>query len=313
MLLQIIFLAIFLLTLLILPAGYYFYRIAFFPKRYTRADIIRLEVEAGKIASFDHFDAWPHSEISIQSPYGYPLKGFYFPLAGSKKTIVFSHGITITLFGSAKYMPIFRRLGYNILVYDQRRHGESGGDFCSFGFFEKFDLKSVVDWAFEKISPGGLVGTHGESLGAAITLQHAAIDPRIAFAIADCPYSDLLALFRIRLQADYHLPTFPLIPLCRLYARLLLGFDCANSSPIRGIANVKTPILFIHGENDTYIPPQMSQGLFDAKTQGVRRLYLVPGAGHAYACSADALEYERQVHAFLADIHIENLTAPQQA
>jgi fermentation-respiration switch protein FrsA (DUF1100 family) len=79
------------------------------------------------------------------------------------------------------------------------------------------------------------------------------------------------------------------------------------------MSTVTTPILFIHGQNDTYIPPQMSQDLFNAKTQGDRRLYLVPGAGHAYACSTDAREYERQVNAFLADFHIENLTAAQQA
>ena len=300
-----LFIVILVILLVFLLTGFYFYRVAFFPRRYNRAEVIRMEVEHGKIASFDQFNAWPHAEISIQSPYGYTLKGFYFPLEGSKKTIIFNHGITITLFGSAKYMPVFRERGYNLLVYDNRRHGESGGTFSSFGFFEKYDLKAVVDWAMQQLGPGGLVGTHGESLGAAITLLHAAIDPRIAFAISDCSYADSPALFRTRMQEDYHLPAFPVVNLARLFGKTLLGFDCALSSPIRYISTVQTPILFIHGEKDTYIPCQMSQDLFNAKTTGPRRLYRVPGAGHAYAHSTNPIEYDHQVNAFLDDFVIE--------
>lgn len=290
----------------VLAAGFYFYRVAFFPRRHSRADTIRLEIDSGKITSFDNFNIWPHTEISIRSPYGYTLKGYYFPVDGSKKTVIFSHGITITLLGSAKYMPVFRSRGYNMIVYDNRYHGESGGANCSFGYYEKHDLKAVVDWAFDKIGPGGLVGTHGESLGAAVTLQHAAVDPRIAFAIADCPFSDLRALFHARLQADYHLPGFPLLTLSRLYTRMLLGFDYHLVSPISGISSTETPVLLIHGENDSYVPTHMGEDLFATKTHGPRRLYLVPDAGHAYAYSTNPAEYDRQVNAFLDDYHIEN-------
>jgi fermentation-respiration switch protein FrsA (DUF1100 family) len=304
--------ALFVILLLFLAAGYYFYRIAFFPRRRSRETVMQMEIESGKIPSFDDFNTWPHTEISIQSPYGYTLKGYYFPVEGSAKTVVFSHGITITLYGSAKYMPVFRDRGYNILLYDNRSHGESGGSSCSFGYFEKFDLKVVVDWAFEQIGPGGLVGTHGESLGAAITLQHAAIDPRIAFAISDCGFSDLLALFQTRLKEDYHLPPFLILPLSRLFAIIFLGFDCALSSPVRYLSTVKTPILFIHGEKDTYIPTQMVKNLVAAKTNGPQRLYLVPGAGHAYAYSTNPIAYQNQVSAFLDDFLPENTdTLPQ--
>jgi len=292
------------LLLLFFSIAFYLYRVAFFPKRYTYDETIHLEIDAGKINSFDSFNNWPHEDLTIQSPFGYTLRARYFPLEGSTKTVIFSHGITITLFGSAKYMAMFRRRGYNLFVYDNRRHGMSGGSFCSFGFFEKHDLKTMVDWVLEKTGPGSLVGTHGESLGAAITLQHAALDPRIAFAIADCPFSDLHELFKLRLKQDYHLPAFPLLDICRIYAKLLLGFDLLQSSPIRYLSSVKTPVLLIHGQEDTYILPQMSKDLYAAKTQGPRRLYLVPGAAHACAYSTSPDEYERQVNLFLDEQRI---------
>ncbi len=70
-------------------------------------------------------------------------------------------------------------------------------------------LQILVDWAFQQLDETGIVGTHGESLGAATTLQHAAIDKRISFAIADCPFSDLTELLKYRFKEDYHLPALP--------------------------------------------------------------------------------------------------------
>lgn len=199
-------------------------------------------------------------------------------------------------------MDVFRHLGYNLLAYDHRFHGRSGGSSCTFGFYEKHDLKAVVDFAFSRLSPDGKVGTQGESLGAGVTLQHAAIDHRIAFAIPDCPYSDLQALFALRGRLDYHIPPFPLLNLSNLFSRLLLGFTTHDVSPMRDASSIKAPVLLIHGLADTYIPPSMSQDIFAALPQDLRHLHFVPEAGHAEALVTDREGYERVVTQFLREV-----------
>lgn len=291
-------------ALALLGAGYYFFRLAFFRKVFTPYAVLSMETENERPLDLSGPLSWPRHEVHIFSPFGYQLFGYYYPFPGSKKTVVFSHGITISLEGSLKYLPLFRRHGFNLFIYDNRFHGRSAGNGCSFGFYEKHDLKAIVDWVIATNGPDSIVGTHGESLGAAITLQHSAIDTRIAFAIADCGFSDLPELLRYRLKEDYHLPSFPLLPICQIYTQLLQGFDFYEASPALYISQINTPILFIHGDQDRYVPTWMSTNLYNQKILGTRFLYLVKGAKHAEALRYDPEQYQLQITHFLNEINL---------
>ncbi len=291
------------LLLLLLGAGYYFAHILIYPHVYPFEETRQKAVEWG-ILDEQEYAAWPREELTIPSPYGYALAAVYHPYAESQRTVVISHGITFSRYGSIKYAALFYKRGYNVLVYDLRHHGRSGGPNTSFGYYEKYDLKAVVDWAFSRLGPGGVVGTLGESLGAATTLQHAAIDPRISFAISDCAYASLPDLLKLRLHADYHLPPFPLLPLADFFTGLIGGWHFSQASPIRFIAQVDTPIFFAHGQQDMYIPPQASVELFQAKRRGYRELYLAANAGHAEALSKNPKEYDVRLGAFLDQLDL---------
>lgn len=292
---------LFILLVALLAAGYYFARVALYPRVYEVGYTLNHEIEVGHIIE-DEYQPWPKQEVRIRSPYGYDLFAIYHPSENAQKTVVISHGITWSLYGSVKYAALFRKRGYNVLLYDLRNHGRSGGSNTTFGFYEKYDLKAVVDWAFARLGPGGKVGTLGESLGAGITLQHAAIDARIAFSIADCPFSDLTELFNYRLKQEYHLPAFPLLNVASLISGFLTGMRFETISPIRAMSKIETPILFIHGKEDRYICPEMSVALYNAKTHGPRQLYLAPNAGHAQSLSKNRVEYDQQVGEFLRSI-----------
>jgi fermentation-respiration switch protein FrsA (DUF1100 family) len=298
-----------LLAAAVILGGYYFFRVLVYPNVFPFDVTREKSIEWGWVNE-EQYVAWPKEEFTVRSPYGYDLAAVYHPVSGSRRTVIISHGITFSRWGSVKYAALFYKRGFNVLIYDLRHHGMSGGMNTSFGFYEKNDLKTVVTWAFERLGPGGVVGTLGESLGAATTLQHAGIDPRIAFAVADCPYSRLSDLLRLRLRADYHLPPFPLLYAADAITNRLAGWRFAQASPMRYIPRIETPIFFIHGELDTYIPPRMSVEMYQAKRLGQRKLYIAPNAGHAESLKINPVEYDEKLGEFLYEIGLEEKVEP---
>ena len=118
---------------------------------------------------------------------GVILRGWHCTATGKRRgTVVYLHGIADNRGSSAGAVDRFTRKGFDVVAYDSRRHGDSGGDVCTYGFLEKRDLRRVVDGL-----PPGPVVLMGTSLGAAVALQEAAADPRITSVIAAEAFSDL--------------------------------------------------------------------------------------------------------------------------
>ncbi len=272
------------------------------PRMETVERTYQVEVENGRLNE-KAFAALPKKEVRIRSPFGYGLFGLLFPIKGARKIVLISHGLRYGLYGSVKFIPLFRKRGYSVLLFDLRHHGRSGGADVTFGFKEKFDVKTWVDWALRQVGSKGVVGSMGESLGAAVALQHAAIDDRIAFTVADCPFSDLRKLLALQLKKQFRLPVFPLLNIGELWCRVMSGMTFAKASPIRTISEVATPVFLVHGALDEEIPVQMSRDLYDRKTTGIRTLFIARNAGHAESYWKNRKEYDRRLGKFLDLIH----------
>ncbi|MCX7678303.1 MAG: alpha/beta hydrolase [Spirochaetes bacterium] len=281
-------------------AGWYFSGLVIKPKIKSYEETYRIELSKGRIIE-ETFKSLPFEVVFIQSPHGYKLHALYLASHNSKKTIIFAHGFSFSLLGSVKYMDIFRQLGFNILMYDHRHHGKSGGDDVTFGYFEADDLKAVVSWALEKLGGSGLVGVHGESIGAAIALQHAAIDNRVAFYISDGSFTSLPELLKYRLKSDFNLPPFPLYYVASFFSKLRAGFFFHEISPINSLQKATAPIFFIHGGADTYIPTEMGQRLFNTYS-GKKAIYICPGAKHSESFWTNKKEYEKKIREFLKTV-----------
>jgi hypothetical protein len=256
------------------------------------------EVDCGKLVPAD-WEALPRQEVRIASPFGYKLYGVFIPVESARGTVIIAHGVTFSLYGSVKYIDLFRKRGWNVFLYDHRAHGRSGGRLKTYGFYEKHDLKAWVDWVTGR---GETVAVMGESYGAAVALQAAPLIPQVAFIVVDCAYSDLPTLLKYKLKHDYHLPAFPLYQLTNWMIGLRAGFFCGQVSPLQDIATLpaRTPILFTHGALDDFTPAQMSVELYHAYT-GPKRLYLSPGAGHGLAFWTHPKEYDEQVGEFMRE------------
>jgi hypothetical protein len=269
------------------------------PRSFTHESSYGNEVEKGRIDK-DSFERLEKQEVRIRSPYGYELFGYFFPVEDSSRSVIICHGITYTLYGSVTYMEIFRKRGFNILIYDHRNHGRSGGKSTTFGLYEKYDLKACTDWLYEKLGPDCTVGTMGESMGAAVALQNAALDPRLSFVIADCAFSDMESILKLRLRMDFKLPVFPFFYLADCLIRQRAGVHVKDVSPVKALAEVDTPVFFVHGQDDSYIPKEMSVEMFSIK-KGAKKLYLAPNSAHAKSYPNNREEYDRQVGEFLEE------------
>ena len=183
------------------------------------------------------------------------------------------------------------------MIYDHRNHGLSGRAYTSMGYYEKYDLKKIIDWCCDTYGPDCIMVTHGESMGAATVLLHLGIDDRVVCAIADCAYSDLKELLKHQIKYYYHLPQV-LIPLESLITYLRAGFWYGEVSPIQVVSRTDTPILFIHGKKDKYVPTRMSKEMYKSKRKS-KALYLVAGAGHASSYETNRNGYKKAVENFL--------------
>lgn len=248
-----------------------------------------------------------YQHFTCHSYDGYELEASYLPAADpeSSKFIILVHGITQNLKASLKFYPLFHRLGYHVITYSHRNHGQNAEAYTSFGIHEKYDLQAIIETLFARFGSEISVGLHGVSMGAATVLQYLGIDDtRVDFAISDCAYSDAMAEFQYRLEIEFpSISWFPFVQTSRWLTKLTHHIDLKDASPITTINQVKTPILFIHGLSDRYILPVMAQALYAAKTQGQKALWLVPDADHDNCLETDPTGYEQTVSRFLTTIN----------
>ena len=203
---------------------------------------------------------------------GVKLSGWRCTPGGeSRGNLVLLHGIADNRASISGVIGRFRARGLTIVAYDSRAHGNSGGDVCSYGFFEKQDLGRVID----SLAPGPTV-LLGTSLGAAVALQEAADDPRVAGVVAAEVFSDLRTVARER--APFVLSD-GLIKRAFAIAEERGGFSIDAVDVTASARKMTRPVLLVHGADDSDTSPDHSRRVYDALT-GPKQLILVPGAGH---------------------------------
>ncbi|MFT4416954.1 alpha/beta hydrolase [Fredinandcohnia humi] len=283
----------------IIAVGMFFTNIVMFIKKKTDDQILERETREGRL-TLDEVHSLQKEDVIINSQFGYTLKGWLVSGTAKKKFIIISHGVTQNKLNSIKYMKLFLNRGWNVLLYDHRRHGESGGKTTSYGHYEKFDLQSVVSWIKEKYGDDSVIGIHGESMGAVTTLLYAGmIEDGANFYIVDCPFSDFEAQLRYRLKVEFKIPAPFVLPFANLFLKLRDGYSIKDVSPINVIQNVKNPVLFIHSAKDDYILPEMTKELYQMK-DGPKQLLIAEKGKHAYSFADNKEAYERVIDDFLS-------------
>jgi pimeloyl-ACP methyl ester carboxylesterase len=226
---------------------------------------------------------------------GADLKGWRCDTSVPRRgTIIYLHGVADNRSSSIGVIDRFGQRGFDVIAYDSRAHGESSGDVCTYGFFEKRDLQRVID----TLQPGPIIVV-GTSLGAAVALQEAALDSRVTAVIAAETFSDLRTVAKERAPSFF---TSDIMERAFRIAEQQGHFDINAVSPEKAAAQIKIPVVLVHGANDVDTPPDHSRRVF-AALAGPKRLFLVPGARHNESLRADVWgDIEQWVDEVLASV-----------
>lgn len=241
-------------------------------------------------------------KVSLQTKDSLTLKAWFIEsnLDTTKGTVIILHGISSckeSQFGRAK---ILADNGFNSVALDLRAHGESGGEYCTFGFYEKYDIQTVVD-SVVAINGKNPVGIWGASLGGAVALQSMELDPRIAFGVVESTFDEFEKV-AVEYGADLMLGIRAEWLTCRVLGKSgdIARFAPEQVKPVESAANIDRPILFMHGGGDDKIPIEFNRRNYEAAKSPEKQWITVPGAGHNNLWVTAGADLQEQVLAFLS-------------
>ncbi len=282
---------------------------AVLPRANTLAEAREFQVKQENWDFTDYDVNWNKRHFTVKTFDNLTLDGeVVFNPAQSKrpKTAVICHGHTWNRITSLKYADIFYRLGYNIVIYDNRYFGLSEGLYTTLGQNERRDLASVLEYVRRLFGENCFIALHGESMGAATVLS-ALSSVKADLVVADCPFSDTFDYFK-ELTARYsRLPAFPIINFSSLLAKHKYKYDYKSVSPVKDVAASGVPICLIHGDADKLIDCAHSRKLFAASKNPDSELHIFDGAQHARCFLKDREKYRSAVSDFVRKIESKSL------
>lgn len=248
--------------------------------------------------------------IKLKSPYNYDINAIEIADPKIDNWIVLLHGVTVNHIYMMDLAYFYNRIGFNVLAWDSRNHGDTGGKDITYGYYERFDLKTIVDYVKSKqtLEKGRdiKIGLHGISMGASILLAYAAfVIDNCDFYVADCPYSDLYRQISDVAQRSLKLPTFimkPIMVFANFFSRIVFKFEIKKNNIMERIDKVFNPVLFINCKDDDYIDPAMTNELFEKSGSDYKDILLFDEGGHAGAYPLHRIEYEKKVTEFIEKV-----------
>jgi pimeloyl-ACP methyl ester carboxylesterase len=226
------------------------------------------------------------------------LRGWWVPLEGSNRVLVMVHGIDQNRTEMLYLARGLRSLGFNLLYFDLRAHGDSDGDRRFYGQYEAWDVVGAFNFVKSLGFAPDNIGISARSYGAAASLLAMAHSTEIKTVFADSSWANFETVAEFRFTKEHGLPNF-FLPGIFTAGKLMYGFNIAETAPETVLRNLKDRRIFlIHGGQDESVPYQEFNRLIEAGGANIAGSWFLPGLGHCQAHSQYPQEYFQKLEKF---------------
>lgn len=243
-----------------------------------------------------------YEKVSILSYDGYVLSGKYFHNKDGAPLDIIFHGYRSNSFNDCGGgFKLAWDLGHNVLLPDQRAHGESQCNIITFGVNERHDCVSWCNYAKNRFDNVKIV-ISGVSMGAATVLMASDLElpQNVKGIIADCGFSRPIDII-LEVGKNMHISPEIAAPFVSFAAKLLGGFNINETSAVQAVKNSKVPILIVHGDEDRLVPVNMARKIFEA-CNNKKQLMIVKGAGHGLSYIIEEELYKKTINKFKTSV-----------
>jgi pimeloyl-ACP methyl ester carboxylesterase len=238
-------------------------------------------------------------EVRFETSDGASISGWFLPGGSREAMVACGHGLFRSRREVLDRAVFFRKAGYDTLLIDFRRHGESGGEGVTLGFQERHDFEAAVEFLRSK-RPSSPVILYGVSMGASAALLAARETPAVRAVIADSPFLSIEDTVVHHVKTLFRLPRFPFASVLLWSLEARGGFDRKDFDLEAAARDLNDrPLLVIAGAEDQRMPPMLQKRVSEASKSPLSRFVVIEGAGHGAAYRVAPAVYEREVLSFL--------------
>lgn len=219
------------------------------------------------------------------------------------KLVIMIHGLGGNRYTNYPVAKYFVEMGYDVITFDQRSSNENTAERTTYGYWEKYDVIDLIDYA-EKKYPGINIGIWGTSFGGATAIQAvASLDDqsKIDFMILDCPLGNVEYMISAEMdKMNTGIPTDYMLWLGNMINKQKLGFSYEDANSINIAKKVNVPSLIINSKADEMTPFFMGEEIYNNINCDNKEIWTVDDSEHACIWEDYTDEYKLEMDEFIS-------------